>query len=61
MGDWTGKCKVKTWWRNAARQSKKSVCLPLEKGGQKQARKEGGGGVSFSVSLKESGGREAGR
>lgn len=31
------------------------------KGGQRRVSKEGGGGVSFSVSLKESGGREAGR
>lgn len=37
------------------------VCLPLVKEGQKQAGKEGGGGVSFSVSLKREwgkGGRE---
>lgn len=39
-------------------QKEYSVCLPLEKGGQRQASEEGGGGVSFSVSLKESGGRE---
>lgn len=37
------------------------VCLPLVKGGQKRAGEEGGGGVSFSVSLKREwgkGGRE---
>lgn len=35
------------------------VCLPLVKGegGQKRASKEGGGGVSFSVSLKREWGK----
>lgn len=37
------------------------VCLPLVKGGQKRASNEGGGGVSFSVSLKREWGKGGSR
>lgn len=49
---------------NGSKRSKKRMVFVWQwrKGGRsKRVSREGGGGVSFSVSLKESGGREAGR